>query len=180
MKERLKVQTKNGLFIIRPVEQADNQFLTDIIVTGLAEFGATGEGFACNDAETQTMFEAYQDPNRKYYTLLKACSDQCKGCSKCTVVGGAGIAPLKSSKDICEFVKMYYRPAVRGLGLGKIMLELCIEKAQKMGYKRMYLETLERMTTARRLYEKYEFKQIESSQGCTGHYSCDAFYVRDL
>ena len=96
------------------------------------------------------------------------------------VVGGGGVAPLKESTEVCEFVKMYYLQDVRGLGLGKKLLEICIEEAKKMGYKKMYLETLERMTAARALYEKYDFKQTEEPSGATGHYNCDAFYIKNL
>lgn len=41
-------------------------------------------------------------------------------------------------------------------------------------------ETLERMDAARALYEKYNFRQIKSPLGATGHFSCDAFYIREL
>jgi len=168
----MDLYTSKGIFRIRPIVPEDNMALTEIIINSLLEFGASGDGFACNDPETQAMFEAYQEQGRKYFTLFKA--------ETMEVVGGGGVAPLKGSKEICEFVKMYYVPEVRGLGLGRKMLELCIEEAREMGYKQMYLETLEHMHTARALYEKYEFKQIKSPLGCTGHYSCDAFYIREL
>lgn len=168
----MDINTNKGLFQIRPIAPEDNRVLADIIINSLLEFGASGEGFACNDTETQAMYEAYQEPGRKYFTLLNAETQE--------VVGGGGIAPLKGSREICEFVKMYYVPEVRGLGLGRKMLELCIAEARKMGYKKMYLETLERMDAARALYEKYSFEQIKSPLGATGHYSCDAFYIREL
>ncbi|MEA1877656.1 MAG: GNAT family N-acetyltransferase [Bacteroidota bacterium] len=137
----MDINTNKGLFQIRPIAPEDNRFLTEIIVNSLLEFGASGDGFACNDPETMDMYEAYQEPGRKYFSLVNAETQE--------VVGGGGIAPLKGSREICEFVKMY-------------------------------LETLEHMHTARALYEKYEFRQIESPLGCTGHYSCDAFYIREL
>lgn len=171
----MKINTKDGLFLIRQVQKEDNGALTDIIIDSLAEFGATGEGFACNDAETQAMYEAYQESGRVYYVLEKL-----NGNTKPLLVGGGGIAPLKDSADICEFVKMYFLPEVRGLGMGRKMLELCISEAKNMGYKQMYLETLEQMYAARALYEKFDFKQIESPIGCTGHYSCDIFYMKLL
>lgn len=173
----MEIRTSSGDFLIRTVEPTDNPFLKEIIVNSLLEFGATGDGFACNDAETQSMFESYQSTGRKYFTLVKKDPDQLLSP---IVVGGAGVAPLKGSTEICEFVKMYYKPEVRGLGLGKIMLELCIREAKEMGYTQMYLETLERMSVARSLYEKYGFRQIEAPIGCTGHYSCDAFYLKHL
>ncbi|MCK5821704.1 MAG: GNAT family N-acetyltransferase [Bacteroidales bacterium] len=168
----MRIETSQGIFIIRPIDPKDNARLTDIIVNSLLEFGASGDGFACNDPETQAMYEAYQQLGRKYYTLVNAETQE--------IVGGGGVAPLNGSLEICEFVKMYYVPEVRGLGLGRKMLELCIAEARKMGYKQMYLETLERMDAARALYEQYNFRQVKSPLGATGHFSCDAFYIREL
>ena len=176
----MEINIINGRFIIRQVKPGDNAALKEIIVNSLLEFGASGDGFACNDSETQSMYEAYQSPGRIYFTLLYACSEECSSCDNCKIVGGAGVAPLPDEDSTCEFVKMYYLPEMRGLGLGKIMLELCIEEAKKLGYKKMYLETLTNMHAARGLYEKFGFKQIESPKGCTGHDGCDAFYMRSL
>ncbi len=170
----MEIQLEQGRFLIRPVEAHDNEDLKEIIVTSLLEFGASGDGFACNDAETQAMFEAYQPQDRAYFTLLRLDEAQAR------IVGGAGVCPLPGTEDTCEFVKMYYRPEVRGLGLGKIMLNYCMEVARTLGYSKMYLETLEHMHAARALYEKFGFEKIPGPAGCTGHYSCDTFYSRDL
>lgn len=171
----MEITTTKGKFRIRPVAPKDNGALAEIIINSLAEFGATGEGFACNDAETQAMYQAYQEPGRKYYTL-----ERISGMDAPMVVGGGGVTQLKNSKEICEFVKMYFLPEIRGLGIGRKMLELCISEAKNMGYKQMYLETLEHMNAARALYEKYDFKQIDSAMGSTGHYSCNTFYLKAL
>ncbi len=172
MKSDLLFNTPKGYFKIRLIESQDSPFIRDIIVNTLLEFGASGDGFACNDTETQDMYSFYQDQGRVYYVVERE-SDK-------KIVGGGGVAPLKGSKDICEFVKMYYVQEIRGLGLGKKLLEICIQNAREMGYSEMYLETLERMTAARKLYEKFGFNQISEPQGCTGHHSCDAFYLKKL
>ena len=36
------------------------------------------------------------------------------------------------------------------------------------------------MTQARRLYEAFGFERIAGAMGRTGHFSCDAYYARDL
>ena len=171
MKAPQRIETKKGIFFIRPIEPADNPVIRDIVVNTLLEFGASGDGFACNDPETSQMYEAYQQTGRVYYVIVNEQDE---------VLGGGGVAPLKGSTEICEFVKMYYRQEIRGLGLGKILLNLCLDDARAMGYQQIYLETLERMDAARALYEKTGFKQIETPVGATGHFSCDAFYLMDL
>lgn len=170
MKSEFFFETPRGQFAIRLIEPGDSPFIKEIIVNTLLEFGASGDGFACNDAETQNMYSHYQADGRIYFVVVRT-TDQ-------KVVGGGGVAPLKDYTEVCEFVKMYYLPDIRGLGLGKRLLEICIEEAKKMGYKKMYLETLERMTAARALYEKYGFVQTEEPFGATGHFSCDAFYIK--
>lgn len=43
-----------------------------------------------------------------------------------------------------------------------------------------YLETLESMSQARALYEKYGFKPETKALGCTGHTGCNRFMTLAL
>jgi putative acetyltransferase len=97
------------------------------------------------------------------------------------VVGGGGIGPLKGGDDgTCELRKMYFLPAARGHGLGRMVAERALAFAKTAGYTACYLETMTAMTTARALYEKLGFKQSGTPQGHTGHFGCDAWYEMDL
>lgn len=171
MEARSKIETQKGNFYLRRICPEDNPFIRDIIVNTLLEFGASGDGFACNDQETSQMFEFYQQAQHVYYVIVNEQNE---------VLGGGGVAPLKGATETCEFVKMYFLKEIRGLGIGKILLNRCIEDARDMGYRQVYLETLEKMETARALYEKNGFMHISAPMGSTGHYSCDAFYLRRL
>jgi len=52
------------------------------------------------------------------------------------VVGGAGIYPTEGLPfSTCELVKMYLLPQARGKGIGKALIELCLEFAFSKGYK---------------------------------------------
>jgi putative acetyltransferase len=130
------------------------------------------------------MFDAFQQEGRRYFILEKEGTDgegtEALPYSGPQVLGGAGIAPLPGEPGTCELVKMYFRPEVRGLGLGKRLLQLCLEEARKLGYSRIYLETIEQMEAARGLYEHLGFRRISGPMGNTGHFSCDVFYLRDL
>jgi len=172
MKESVAIKTVKGDYLIRLIEADDSPSIRDIIVDTLLEFGASGDGFACNDAETQDMYSHYQGDGLIYFVLERV--------EDGTIVGGGGVAPLTGSDVTCEFVKMYYLQDVRGLGLGKKLLEICIDEARNMGYQTMYLETLDNMQAARGLYEKYGFTQIDGPIGQTGHCGCDTFYMRAL
>ena len=82
--------------------------------------------------------------------------------------------------NICELQKMYFVPAARGLGLGKRMMDLCIETARKMKYQRVYIETMNNMYEAQRLYKKVGFELLKEPLGNTGHYSCPVQMIKTL
>ncbi|MDD4644867.1 MAG: GNAT family N-acetyltransferase [Bacteroidales bacterium] len=172
---QLTIKTSGGTFLIRPICRDDNAAIRDIILETLIEHGAVGGGFASGDQDTQHMYEAFLREGRVYYVIEKTGSD-----APHLILGGAGIAPLPGEPGTCELVKMYFRPEIRGLGLGKKLLSICLEEAAKAGYSQIYLETLEQMQAARGLYEHLGFKRITCHMGSTGHYACDVFYLRKL
>lgn len=164
------IDKPSGTFRIRLIGPDDNAAIRDIILETLIEHGATGGGFASGDQDTRQMYQAFQAAGRRYFIIDHGGR----------VMGGAGIAPLPGEPGTCELVKMYFRPEIRGLGLGKRLLMLCLEEAVKAGYERIYLETIVNMHAARGLYEHLGFKQIPEHMGNTGHFACDVFYLRNL
>ncbi len=157
--------------VIRPIEKKDDPKVAKIIRTVMPAFGASGDGFAINDAEVGTMTEAYRGKRAKYLVVTK----------NGEVCGGGGFAPLiGGDADTCELRKMYFLPELRGLGIGRELLTLLLEQAKNAGFKVCYLETLEKMSTARALYESMGFEQLKKPMGDTGHFSCDRWYARKL
>jgi GNAT superfamily N-acetyltransferase len=57
---------------------------------------------------------------------------------------------------------MGVREAARGLGIGRIIGEVAIQKAKELGAKRVYLETNSSLTPALTLYAKLGFVSIEN------------------
>ena len=55
-----------------------------------------------------------------------------------------------------------------------------LEAAARAGYARCYLETLDRMHDAQRLYVKKGFQRVEGPMGATGHFGCNRFYLKPL
>jgi putative acetyltransferase len=91
------------------------------------------------------------------------------------LLGTVGLFPL--NEETCELRKMYLAPTVRGLGLGRHMLERMLTRARATGFKRITLETASVLKTAIRLYTSTGFVPIE-----TAHLSArsDQAYVLDL
>lgn len=96
-------------------------------------------------------------------------------------MGCGGFAPLKGGEaTTCELQKMYFRPALRGHGLGRRFLAFLLGQMREAGYRRVYLETVAAMRAARHLYEDFGFRPLEGPLGATGHHSCDCPYLLEL
>ncbi len=158
-------------FLIRPIEARDDTAMAAIIRAVMPEFGATGCGFAINDPEVDWMHRAYAAPRSAYFVVER----------DGVVQGGGGVAPLEGGGgDTCELRKMYFLPALRGLGAGGALMARCLDAARGFGFRRCYLETLTGMDAAMKLYERTGFRRIEGPLGATGHGGCNTFYLLDL
>lgn len=156
---------------IRPIEIKDNEQIASLIRSVLIDFGVPKIGTAYADKELDRMFETYEISKSKFYVIE----------DHGNIIGGAGIAPLRNyNGDVCELQKMYFSPEARGKGLGKTMLNLCIETAKEMGYKQCYLETMPYMEAAQKLYERFGFYYIDCAMGETGHTACPVHMLKDL
>lgn len=159
-------RSKNIQFSL--IQPEDNKPLERVCREVLSEFNADKEGFAYADPELSAMFSVFNQAGWCYYV--------CK--QEQMFLGGAGIGPLQGAdSQYCELKKMYLSKQSRGLGLGKCLLSKLIAKARELNYRYMYLETLESMSDANRLYQQFGFEKLKGPMGNTGHYGCDAWYV---
>jgi len=161
----------NTEFLIRPIETRDDPFVAQLIRDVMPEFNASGPGFAINDPEVDCMTATYANPRARYYVVEHAGR----------ILGAGGFGPLIGGDDsTCEVKKMYFYPAARGSGVGSSLLDLILQEAATTRYTNCYLETLEQMAGARRLYEKKGFTYLKAPMGATGHGGCDRWMQRSL
>lgn len=67
-----------------------------------------------------------------------------------------------SEKGYCEMKRLYLSPSARGTGLGTKLVEAIIDHARVSGqYKGMRLDTLPYMESARALYKRCGFAEVE-------------------
>jgi len=157
--------------LIRKIQASDNPVIEQIIRSAIIEFKLPMTGTAFEDNETKIMYQSYQGADAIYFILE----------DNGQVVGGGGIQKLKGNKgNICELQKMYFIPAVRGQGYGKIIFNKCIEAAKNFGYSQCYLESAEVLKAALHIYEKNGFKHLDGPLGGTGHYSCGIWMLKEL
>ena len=158
-------------YAIRPIESADNRAITAIIRRVSIEFGTSGPGGPTADIELDNMAEAYPGDDRQYFVIENGQR----------ILGGAGFAPLRGGTPAtCELRKMYLISEARGQGLGRALLDHCLEQARAYGFKRCYLETTARMRSARALYTQVGFAEVPDRMGETGHSQCEMQYIKRL
>lgn len=159
------------MVVIRDIQQTDNPLLAVIVRDTLAEFGANHPNTVYYDPTTDTLYEVFRHPRSAYFVA------ELDG----EVVGGGGIFPTDGlADDTCELVKMYLLPKARGIGLGRTLIEKCIETAGEKGYKKIYLESMPELKQALQVYEKFGFKYLPGPMGNSGHTGCSLWMMKEL
>ena len=155
-------------YAIREIEERDNQAVEAVIRTCLIEFGGNREGMAWCDPDLGRFSEIYSREGFRYWVAVDEADRP---------VGGAGIGGL--TDQICELQKMYCLPPVRGTGIARELMALCLDYAGRY-YRQCYIETLHNMTAANRFYQKFGFRRLDRPLLDTGHFTCDVWYLLDL
>ena len=75
---------------------------------------------------------------------------------------------------------MYLLPEARGTGLGRSIIEQCLEKAKALGYRQVYLETMPELRQALDIYARFGFEYLEGPMGNSGHTGCSLWMLRQL
>ncbi len=75
---------------------------------------------------------------------------------------------------------MYLKPEARNLGLGKKLIDTCLEFAKGLGYIQVYIETMPELRKAVSVYEKYGFQYLNGPLGNTGHFGCDVWMLKKI
>jgi putative acetyltransferase len=155
---------------IIPISPEFDDAIAKLIRCVLVELGVPKVGTAYEDKALDALSKYYEAENENYFLLFY----------KNQLVGGTGIGMADREKSICELQKMYFLPEARGKGWGKLMMQKCLDFAEKAGYKQCYIETLPYMKDAQKLYVSVGFRYIDYRVGNTGHYSCDVWMLKDL
>ena len=158
-------------YSIRKIEPTDNEALAKIIRDALTEFKANKPGTVYFDDSTDHLYELFK-PEKGIYQVAIYNNH---------LVGGSGIIHTTGlDMDTCELVKLYLSPAARGKGIGKALMQKCLEEAKNAGYKKVYLETMPELISAIPMYEQFGFSYLPGPLGNSGHTGCDIWMIKLL
>jgi putative acetyltransferase len=156
---------------IHLIQPSDNPHLAKIVRNTLAEFGAANPGTVYFDSTTDALFELFQTPKAAYFVA------EANG----KILGGGGIYPTEGlPENTCELVKMYLLPEARGIGLGRTLIEQCLATAKENGFQQVYLETLDELHLALRIYAKFGFEYLKAPMGNSKHFGCGLWMLKKL
>lgn len=154
---------------IRSIQQADNATLASIIRAVFIEHNAPKKGTVYSDPTTDDLFQLSQTPKSVFW--VAEIDDEIVGC--------CGIYPTDGLDENCtELVKFYIHQSARGKGVGRKLMEKCVEAAKGFGYTKMYIESLPHFAKAVDIYKKQGFEILKNPLGNSGHPGCNIWMVK--
>ena len=156
---------------IRQIQKEDNLGIAQMIRGVFEEHNAPTEGTVFTDPTTDNLFELFKTQNSIFWIAIH--HEKIWGC--------CGIYPTQGlEKDCIELVKFYLPAEARGKGIGKKLMECCVQSAKELGYQKLYLESIPAFAKAVSIYEKLGFIHLEKPLGNSGHNGCDIWMLQDI
>ncbi len=118
-----------------------------------------------------------QEPDKRVYRILVDDAG--------TLAGGVGIAECsvlgvsEGTTDCAELQKLYLDDGYKGRGLGYGLMEEAERAARERGYKRIYLETHDKLDIAIHLYKRCGYNEIERPASVV-HSTMNRFFLKEL
>jgi putative acetyltransferase len=157
--------------IFRHIEKKDNKAIAELIRKVFREFKIDRPGTVYFDPTTDDLFTLFDRQGSEYWIAEE----------DGMIIGGCGIYSTPGLPEGCaELVKLYLSAEQRGKGTGWMLMEKTFESARKLGYRQLYLESLPELSKALSLYERAGFKYIAGPLGCSGHFGCNIWMLKDV
>jgi putative acetyltransferase len=152
-------------FIIRNWQEKDRIFAAKVISAVLSEYGLPWQPEEA-DKDVLNIEEYYLATGGEFWVIEH----------QNQIVGTAAYYPINRGEKAVEIRKMYLLPKVRGLGLGKYLLQQLETAIALRGFKQIWIETASILAEAVKLYESNGYLPttgVETSR-------CDLVYVKYL
>ena len=141
----------------------DAERIKEVIFTVLKEYGLPIDP-GMTDADLDQPADFYQTG---FFGVIKN--------KEGIIVGTFGL--LEHEQGVVEIRKMYLLKPYRGMGIGKFMMDFLLQKAQKMAFRKIMLETATALKEAILMYEKYGFV-LDGKAPHTDR--CDRVYYKEI
>ena len=129
-------------FIIRNWQEKDRIFAATVISSILSEYGLPWQPESA-DKDVLNIQEYYLKTGGEFWVVEQ----------EYQIVGTAAYYPINRGEKAVEIRKMYLLPKVRGLGLGKYLLQQLETAIALRGFKQIWIETASILAEAVKLYE---------------------------
>jgi putative acetyltransferase len=152
-------------FLIRSWEERDRIPASEVIRSSLAEYGLGWEADGA-DKDVIQVEEYYFNTGGEFWVVEQ----------QNQIVGTAAYYPISRGENAVEIRKMYLLPHVRGLGLGKCLLQQLEEVITSHNYREIWIETASILAEAVKLYESNGYIPATGVETAR----CDRVYVKKL
>lgn len=152
-------------FLIRDWEKSDRTDAYCVISSVLAEYGLGWEPTGA-DRDVLEVENFYLSTGGEFWVISQ----------QGQLVGTGGYYPTPRGEKAVEIRKMYLLPDVRGLGLGKFLLQQLEMAIAARGFEQIWIETASVLVEAVKLYESSGYLPAQGVETAR----CDRVYVKLL
>lgn len=152
-------------FLIRDWAPADRQPIANLISRVLAEYGLNWDP-TNSDRDVLEVETCYQQADGAFWVVETAGR----------LVGSAGYYPITRGDRAVEIRKMYLLPEVRGLGLGRYLLQALEAAIAAQNFAEIWIETSSLLVEAVQLYESSGYQPASGVETPR----CDRVYVKHI
>jgi len=144
--------TSDG-YVVRPARGGDAAAVARELAAYLAHIGESydGDGLDHDIAHWEREYDGVSG----VLLLLEDPSGE--------IVGTAAVRRL--APGVGEIKRMWIRPGCQGRGLGRRLLERCLQEARTLGFRTLRLDSERRMHAALQLYRRFGFTEIPDYNG---------------
>jgi putative acetyltransferase len=153
-------------FRLREATADDGPAIRAVVAAVMAEYGLSSD-LEADDADIRNVVASYGERGGSFRVVAS---------TEGHIVGCGGLYPIDERQ--AEIRRMYLLPNVRGLGIGRTLLEELISRAEQRRFERVFLETASVLKEAISLYRKRGFVPV--ARCGTALRQCDQAYALEL
>ncbi|QIR35928.1 GNAT family N-acetyltransferase [Tolypothrix sp. PCC 7910] len=101
-------------------------------------------------SDIRNIEKIYQSPGGNFWIMIE----------NGAVIGSIALKILNKIDKIGEIKRYFVLPLYQGKGIGTLLMEHLLLNAQKNELNILRLDTMRKSTAARKIFEKYEFQEI--------------------